>query len=93
MSKGAEQPLRLAVVATIYRYLSHAQHFCDRFLTGYPVGGHWHRPNVEIASLYVDQRPLGDQSIDRAREFGFTVYPTIAGHCVVAATAWPSTAC
>ncbi|HRW08318.1 MAG TPA: hypothetical protein P5121_24610 [Caldilineaceae bacterium] len=78
LSKGTEQPLRLAVVATIYRYLSHAQHFCDRFLTGYPVGGHWHRPNIEIASLYVDQRPLGDQSIDRAREFGFTVYPTIA---------------
>ena len=29
-------------------------------------------------SLFVDQKPEGDQSIDRAREFGFTVYPTIA---------------
>ncbi len=71
-------PLRIAVVATIYRHLSHAQHFCDRFVAGYPHGGRWHRPNVTIASLYVDQQPLGDQSIDRAREFGFAVYPTIA---------------
>ena len=27
---------RIAVVTTIYRYLSHAQHFADRFLVGYP---------------------------------------------------------
>ena len=71
-------PLRIAVIASIYRWLSHAQHFCDRWLTGYPVDGRWHRPNVEIVSLYVDQQPVGDQSIDRAREFGFNVYPTIA---------------
>ncbi|HRJ44814.1 MAG TPA: hypothetical protein PL105_23155, partial [Caldilineaceae bacterium] len=71
--------LRIAVIASIYRMLSHAQHFCDRWLTGYPLDGHWHRPNVEIVSLYVDQQPLGDQSSDRAREFGFAVYPTIAG--------------
>ncbi len=77
-AREGSHPLRIAVVATIYRYLSHAQHMGDRFLTGYPVAGRWHRPNIEIASLYVDQRPLGDQSIDRAREFGLTVYPTIA---------------
>src|SRR5947209_1342712 len=71
-------PLRLAVIATIYRYRSHAQHFTDRFLVGYPREGRWHRPNVRVASLYVDQRPEGDQSTDRACEFGFTVYPTIA---------------
>ncbi len=71
-------PKRIAVIASIYRYLSHAQHFCDRFLVGYPVAGQWHRPDMEIVSLYVDQQPLGDQSTDRAREFGFTVYPTIA---------------
>lgn len=70
-------PKRLAVVTTIYRYLSHAQHFVDRFLVGYPHKGRWHRPNMEVVSLYVDQKPEGDQSIDRAREFGFDVYPTI----------------
>ena len=69
---------RIAVVTTIYRYLTHAQHFADRFLVGYPKEGRWHRPNMKVVSLYVDQKPEGEQSEDRAREFGFTVYPTIA---------------
>ena len=69
---------RIAVVATIYRYLSHAQHFADRFFVGYPYGGQWHRPDCELVSIYVDQKPEGDQSEDRAREFGGAVYPTIS---------------
>ena len=69
---------RIAVITTIYRYLSHAQHFADRFLVGYPKEGRWHRPNMKVVSLYVDQKPEGEQSQDRAREFGFSVYPTIA---------------
>ena len=69
---------RIAVIATIYRYLSHAQHFADRFLVGYPTEGRWHRPNMKVVSLFVDQKPEGDQSLDRAKEFGFSVYPTIA---------------
>lgn len=72
-------PARLAVIATIYRYLSHAQHIADRFVAGYPYKGQWRRPNMRIASLYVDQKPEGDQSEDRAREFGFGVYETIPG--------------
>ena len=71
-------PKRLAIVTTIYRYLSHAQHIGDRFLIGYPDRGKWQKPNMKIVSLYVDQRPTGDQSEERAREFGFKVYPTIA---------------
>ncbi len=69
---------RIAVITTIYRYLSHAQHFADRFLVGYPKEGRWHRPDMKVVSLYVDQKPEGEQSIDRAREFGFSVYPSIA---------------
>jgi hypothetical protein len=71
-------PKRIAVVTTIYRYLSHAQHMADRFLIGYPIGGQWHKPDMKIVSLYVDQKPDGDQSEARAKEFGFQVYPTIA---------------
>jgi hypothetical protein len=71
-------PRRTAVVTTIYRYLSHAQHMADRFLIGYPHAGQWHRPDMKVVSLYVDQKPEGDQSAERAHEFGFTVYPTIA---------------
>lgn len=69
---------RIAVIGSIYRYLSHVQHIADRFLVGYPVNGTWHRPDMKIVSLYVDQKPEGDQSEARAKEFGFTVYPTIA---------------
>ena len=70
--------MKIAVVTTIYRYLSHAQHMVDRFLEGYPHNGKWHKPDMQVASLYVDQKPEGDQSGARAKEYGFQVYPTIA---------------
>jgi hypothetical protein len=69
---------RIAIVSSIYRYLSHAQHMGDRFLIGYPHEGKWHKSEVQVVSLYVDQKPKGDQSEERAKEFGFKVYPTIA---------------
>jgi hypothetical protein len=69
---------RVAIVTTIYRYLSHGQHIGDRLLVGYPSGGKWVKPEVKVVSLYVDQKPDGDLSQARAREFGFQVYPTIA---------------
>jgi len=73
-----KKPLRVAVITTIYKYLSHGQHIGDRFLIGYPHDGEWHKPDVQVVSLYVDQKPEGDLSEERAREFGFRVYPTIA---------------
>ncbi len=69
---------RIAIVATVYRYLSHAQHIGDRFLVGYPRDGAWHKPDMKVVSLYVDQKPDNDQSAARAKEFNFQVYPTIA---------------
>ena len=77
----AQQPTakkKLAVVTTVWTYRSHAWHMAERFLHGYPVAGKWHRPPIEVVSAYVDQTPDGDLSRDRAREFGFKVYPTIA---------------
>jgi hypothetical protein len=71
-------PQRIAVIATVYYYLSHAQHIGDRFLVGYPYAGEWHHPDMKVVSLYVDQKPENDLSAERAKEFGFTVYPTIA---------------
>jgi hypothetical protein len=75
---AARAPIRIAIITTIYRYLSHGQHIGDRFLIGYPVDGAWHKPDVKVVSLYVDQKPEGDLSSERAKEFGFSVYPTIA---------------
>jgi hypothetical protein len=71
-------PKRIAIITTIYRYLSHGQHMGDRFLVGYPLDGEWHKPDMKVVALYVDQKPEGDLSGERAREFGFQVYPTIA---------------
>jgi hypothetical protein len=50
----------------------------DRFLVGYPWEGRWHRPAIDVVSLYVDQKPKDDQSLERAQSFGFAIYPTIA---------------
>ena len=69
---------KLAVVTTLWNYRSHAWHMAERFLHGYPLNGRWHRPDIEIVSAYVDQTPEGDLSAGRAKEFGFTVYPSIA---------------
>jgi hypothetical protein len=77
-AQKSQQPLRVAIITTVYKYLSHGQHIGDRFLVGYPHNGAWHKPNIEIVSLYVDQKPEGDLSEERAREFGFRVYPTVA---------------
>lgn len=74
----AARPKRLAVVTTEWRYHSHAWHMAERFLNGYPVKGRWHRPPLEVVSAYVDQTPEKDLSRDRAKEFGFTIYPTVA---------------
>jgi hypothetical protein len=77
-AEDPRQPVRIAIVTTVYKYLSHGQHIGDRFLVGYPYNGEWHKPNVTVVSLYVDQKPEGDLSAERGREFGFRVYPTIA---------------
>lgn len=72
---------KIAIIASVWHYLSHAQHIGDRFLVGYPHNGEWHKPAIDVASLWVDQKPKNDQSEARAKEFGFKVYPTI-GHAL-----------
>ena len=70
-------PKRIAIITTVWTYQSHAQHMGDRFLVGYPRHGRWHRPPLQVVSLYVDQKPAGDLSRQRAADHGFTIYPTI----------------
>jgi hypothetical protein len=69
---------KLAIITTEWRYHSHAWHMAERFLAGYPVQGKWHHPPFEVVSVYVDQTPKNDLSRQRAQEFGFRIYPTIA---------------
>jgi len=77
----ARQPARrkrLAIVTTEWRFHSHAWHMGERFLVGYPSGSAWHHPEIDVVSAYVDQFPENDLSRQRAQEFGFTIYPTVA---------------
>ncbi len=49
---------------------------------------------MKVVSLYVDQKPEGDQSAERAKEFGFQVYPDDRrGPARAAATNSPSMPC
>jgi hypothetical protein len=76
--EGPSNRKKLAIVTTEWRFHSHSWHMGERFLAGYPRNGTWHRPPLDVVSAYVDQRPKNDLSRDRAREFGFKIYPTIA---------------
>lgn len=70
---------KIAGIVTEYRKFSHGQHICDRFLEGYGWAGKHHKPDMDLVSLYVDQRPEGDLSTNRAKQFPhMTIYQTVA---------------
>ena len=70
---------KIAAVVTEYRKFSHGQHIVDRFLEGYGWNGRHHRPEMDVVSLYVDQRPEGDLSADRETRFPqMKIYQTVA---------------
>jgi hypothetical protein len=78
MSNNNARP-KLAAVVTEYRKMSHGQHIVDRFLEGYGWNGTHHHPPMDLVSLYVDEKPKGDLSQDRAERFPqMKIYPTIA---------------
>jgi hypothetical protein len=69
---------RMAIVTTVWRDRSHAWHMGERFLAGYPMNGRWHRPALDVVAAYVDQQSRGDLSRQRAEEFRFPIYRSIA---------------
>ena len=79
-STALEAPARpkIAALATVYHYLSHAYHIVGRFIDGFPVhdGRGLHVPPFEIASLFVEQTPaLTDLGLAKARQHGIRVSP------------------
>lgn len=71
--------LKIAAVVTEYRQFAHGQHIVDRFLEGYGWKGRHHCPEMDVVSLYVDQRPEGDLTADRLARFPqMRLVPTIA---------------
>ena len=69
---------RVAMLITEVRRHSHGQHFLDRFLEGYGWGGRWHKPEVDLVSIYVDQFPESDLAREREKRLGIKIYPSIA---------------
>lgn len=68
---------KVAVVASVYWYLSHAYHIAGRFLDGYMKGDTHHFPDYGIASAYVEQVKGTDLSRDIAKEHDFRLSETI----------------
>ena len=72
---------KLAALASVYYYLSHAYHIVGRFLDGFVVhdGKGLHRPDFEISSLFIEQvNPATDLGRAKAAKHGVRLSPTIA---------------
>jgi hypothetical protein len=78
---GGRERLRVAVIGTIWTYSCHTDHIANRFLSGYPINGEWHMPEMDVVSGWIDQRgrvpiyggqsSVKDLAAARAEEFGF----------------------
>ena len=70
--------LRIAVIGSIWGYSSHVDHISNRFLSGYPMNGDWHRPEMDVVSAWIHQTDaVNDISSHRAEQFGFKLYGSI----------------
>jgi hypothetical protein len=72
---------KIAALASVYYYLSHAYHIVGRFIDGFPVhDGHGlHKPPFEVASLFIEQTSAAtDLGRAKARQHGIRQSPTIA---------------
>jgi hypothetical protein len=72
---------KIAALATVYSYLSHAYHIVGRFLDGFIVhdGNGLHRPPFQIASLFIEQTHAAtDLGRAKARRHGIRLSPSIA---------------
>ncbi len=88
------QRKRLAIVTTEWRYHSHAWHMGERFLVGYPIGGRWHHPPLDVVACYVDQQPEGDLSRQRSARVRLSDLSDDRRNAArAAATSWRSMPC
>ena len=75
---ATEKRPQIAVVANIYKVHLHTQHIIDRLLDGYGWGGVFHHPQIDIVSIFVEERGEGDLVPERTERFPqIKVYPTV----------------
>lgn len=68
---------RIAAIITEYRPRSHADVIVGKFLRGFPTDEGMLPPQVEVASIYLDQANPPDIGVETARAFGVPMYPSI----------------
>ena len=76
---GKPRP-KVAAITTAYHYLSHAYHIVGRFLDGFDLhdGQGLHKPDFEVASLFIEQTPSNDLGRDKARRHNVRLSPNVA---------------
>ena len=79
-SNQARARPKIAAITTAYHYLSHAYHIVGRFLDGFDLhdGRGLHRPDFEVASLFIEQTPANDLGRDKARRHNVRLSPNVA---------------
>jgi hypothetical protein len=70
---------RIAAIVTEYRVNSHADVIVTKFLEGCKAVDLDFRPQVDVASLYLDQTPPNDTGVEMARRHSVPIFPTIEG--------------
>ncbi len=71
------QRKKIAAVVTTYYPASHADVIVTKFLKGFPTDDGLISPQVDIASMYMDQIHERDVGIDLADQYGVPIYPSI----------------
>lgn len=67
----------VALIITEYRHNAHADVIGTRLLEGYEWNGKRQEPGVRVASMFVDQKPANDMSVDKAAKNKVPMYATI----------------
>lgn len=68
---------KIAAIVTAYYPRSHADVIVTKFLKGFPADDGLRAPQVDIASLYIDQVGERDVGVELAKEHGVPVYTSI----------------
>ena len=76
---GKPPPKKVAAIVTEYRHNSHADVIVSRLLQTYTLDDKGERPNLKLASLYIDQTPKNDTGRKWAKKYGVPIHKTIRG--------------
>ena len=74
---GAQRPLRVAAINSLYRLRSHAYHLCGRVIHGYQRNGFHHQPRLKLARMYNDQTPAEDLGREYGKRYGVEVCDSV----------------